>query len=94
MFLLGGLARSGVIRAGISLSDAGFQRKAKWLNFFLIEEGSQARFVIAWSGRLHHEKDEVLPERAVALCLAGATPDAWKRVFRASRKSFFHASWP
>jgi hypothetical protein len=52
----------------------------------LLEEGSQARFAIAWSGRLHHEKDKVLPERAVALCLAGATPDA---VFHAFSKVSF-----
>jgi hypothetical protein len=44
-----------------------FKEKMNGVALLLIEEGSQARFAIAWSGRLHHEKDEVLTERAVAL---------------------------
>jgi hypothetical protein len=67
-----------------------FKEKMNSLALLLIEEGSRACFAIAQSGRLHHQKNEVLPERAVALCLAGATPDTWKRVFRA----FSEVSFP
>jgi hypothetical protein len=61
--------------------------------FLLIEEGSRARFARAESCRFHQQESKVLPDSAVALCLAEATFDAWKKVPRAfQRESFFQVS--
>jgi hypothetical protein len=61
----------------------------------LFEEGSRARCARAESGRFHQQENEVEPDSAVALCLAEATFDAWKKVSRAfQRESLFQVSWP
>jgi hypothetical protein len=78
--------------AGLMLN---LKEKMNGSSFLLIEEGSRARFARAESGRFHQQENKVLPDCAVALCLAGATLDAWRKVSRAfQRESFFQVSWP
>jgi hypothetical protein len=78
----------------VNRSDAYFGIGDEWLSV-LLEEGSRARFARAESDRFRQQENEVLHDSAVALCLAEATSDAWKKVSRAvQRESFFQVSGP